>query len=63
MEGGGWIILNEIERHLAHQPITATRRRKPLRPNPLAKKDTVYVIAVGEKVRNCVFIAGVEVKL
>ena len=76
------VVLDAMETHLAHQPITATRRRKPLRPNPLASwelrvgrfrvyyqaestgdEDTVYVIAVGEKVRNRVIIAGVEVEL
>jgi len=75
-------VLDAIEIHLTHQPITPARRRKPLRPNPLASwelrigqfrvyyqvesndgKDTVYVLAVGEKVRNRVIIAGVEVEL
>jgi mRNA-degrading endonuclease RelE of RelBE toxin-antitoxin system len=76
------IVLDAIETHLPHQPTTSTRRRKPLRPNPLASwelwvgqfrvyyqvestdgEDTVYVIAVGRKVRNRVIIAGVEVGL
>jgi mRNA-degrading endonuclease RelE of RelBE toxin-antitoxin system len=76
------IVLDAIETHLTHQPTTSTRRRKPLRPNPLASwelrvgqfrvyyqvestdgEDTVYVIAVGRKVRNRVIIAGVEVGL
>jgi mRNA interferase RelE/StbE len=30
------IVLDAIETHLMHQPTTLTRRRKPLRPNPLA---------------------------
>jgi mRNA-degrading endonuclease RelE of RelBE toxin-antitoxin system len=30
------IVLDAIETHLTHQPTTPTKRRKPLRPNPLA---------------------------
>ena len=30
------IILDAIETHLTHEPTVATRRRKPLRPNPLS---------------------------
>ena len=30
------IILGAIERHLVYEPLTATRNRKPMRPNPLA---------------------------
>ena len=30
------MVLDAIEIHLTHQPTTPTRRRKPLRPNPLA---------------------------
>jgi hypothetical protein len=29
-------VLEEIERQLAHEPLVETRRRKPLRPNPVA---------------------------
>ena len=30
------IIIGAIEKHLAHQPKAPTRKRKQLRPNPLA---------------------------
>jgi len=30
------VVLDAIEVHLSHQPTTATKQRKPLRPNPLA---------------------------
>ncbi len=30
------LVLNAIETHLANEPAAITRRRKPLRPNPLA---------------------------
>jgi mRNA-degrading endonuclease RelE of RelBE toxin-antitoxin system len=30
------IILDEMDKQLAHQPTTPTRKRKQLRPNPLA---------------------------
>ncbi|HEX4959792.1 MAG TPA: type II toxin-antitoxin system RelE/ParE family toxin [Thermoanaerobaculia bacterium] len=30
-------VMAEIERHLAVEPLVPTLRRKPLRPNPLAK--------------------------
>lgn len=76
------IILDAIQIHLAHEPTVATRRRKPLRPNPLASWElrvgqyrvyyqvafdgdeaVVTVVAVGVKIRNRVFIGGVEVTL
>ena len=76
------IILDAIETHLSHEPTVATRRRKPLRPNPLASWElrvgqyrvyyqvavdddeaVVTVVAIGMKVRNRVFIGGVEVTL
>lgn len=30
------LVLDTVERQLAHQPTVATRNRKPMRPNPLA---------------------------
>jgi mRNA-degrading endonuclease RelE of RelBE toxin-antitoxin system len=30
------MLFDAIDTHLAHEPTTITRRRKPLRPNPLA---------------------------
>lgn len=30
------IVLDEVDRQLAHQPRVATRNRKPMRPNPIA---------------------------
>lgn len=30
------ILLDAIDAHLIHEPTVITRRRKPLRPNPLA---------------------------
>ena len=30
------IVLDAVERQLAHQPTKETRNRKPMRPNPLA---------------------------
>jgi mRNA-degrading endonuclease RelE of RelBE toxin-antitoxin system len=33
---GRRVILNAIEKHLTNEPTTVTRRRKPLRPCPLA---------------------------
>ena len=30
------LILDSIEKQLIHEPLTKTRNRKPLRPNPLA---------------------------
>jgi len=29
-------VLDEVDRQLVHQPTSATRNRKPMRPNPLA---------------------------
>lgn len=30
------IVLDAVDRQLAHQPAVETRNRKPMRPNPLA---------------------------
>jgi mRNA-degrading endonuclease RelE of RelBE toxin-antitoxin system len=30
------LVLDQVERHLAHQPTAETRNRKRMRPNPLA---------------------------
>lgn len=30
------LVLDSIEKQLVHEPLTTTRNRKPLRPNPLA---------------------------
>jgi mRNA-degrading endonuclease RelE of RelBE toxin-antitoxin system len=30
------VVLNAVDRRLAHQPRVETRNRKPMRPNPLA---------------------------
>jgi len=30
------LVLEAIEKQLVHQPLTETRNRKPLRPNPVA---------------------------
>lgn len=30
------LLLDAIERQLRHEPLTETRNRKPLRPNPIA---------------------------
>lgn len=30
------LILDSIEKQLVHEPLTETRHRKPMRPNPLA---------------------------
>src|SRR5438105_5032595 len=30
------IVLDEVERALAHEPAVETRHRKPMRPNPVA---------------------------
>lgn len=30
------IVLDQVERHLAHQPAVETKNRKPMRPNPVA---------------------------
>jgi mRNA-degrading endonuclease RelE of RelBE toxin-antitoxin system len=30
------IVLNAVDRQLAHQPTVETRNRKPMRPNPVA---------------------------
>jgi mRNA-degrading endonuclease RelE of RelBE toxin-antitoxin system len=30
------VVLNAVDRRLAHQPTVETRNRKPMRPNPLA---------------------------
>lgn len=30
------VVLDAIERQLAHEPLKETRHRKPLRPNPVA---------------------------
>ena len=75
------IILDSIEKQLVHEPLTETRNRKPLRPNPVApwelrignlrvfyevvadEPNVVRILAVGQKKRNKLLIAGKEVKL
>lgn len=74
-------IFDSIESQLVHEPLTETRNRKPLRPNPIAPwelrigelrifyevaadgPDTVRILAVGQKKRNKLIIAGKELEL
>jgi mRNA-degrading endonuclease RelE of RelBE toxin-antitoxin system len=64
-------VLNAIARQLMHQPLSETRNRKPLRPNPLAPWELrlgtlrvfYEVVSVGKKQRNVLRIAGREIKL
>ena len=30
------IVIDSVDKHLSHQPSVETRRRKPMRPNPVA---------------------------
>ena len=48
-------VLNAIEQQLLHEPLTETRNRKPLRPNPIAPWElrvgslrVFYEVASGE---------------
>ena len=72
-------LLSAIEVQLVHEPLTETRNRKLLRPNPIAPwelrvgdlrafydvpaADVVLILAVGEKRGNRLFIAGEEIEL
>ncbi|MFP4438790.1 MAG: type II toxin-antitoxin system RelE family toxin [Chloroflexaceae bacterium] len=72
------IIIDGIKTHLTAEPDTATKRKKKLRPNPIAPWElrvdiyrvfyaihgtTVYVVAIGHKVHNRLYIRGKEVDL
>jgi hypothetical protein len=55
-----------------HEPLTETRHRKPLRPNPIAPWElraagagsgVVRILAVGRKRRNVLLIGGKEIRL
>lgn len=74
-------VLAAIEAQLLHEPLTETRNRKPLRPNPLAawelrvgdlrifyevseeERKKVYILAIGEKRGNRLWIDGKEIEL
>jgi mRNA-degrading endonuclease RelE of RelBE toxin-antitoxin system len=61
------IVLDAVDRHLGHQPNVETRRRKPMRPNPVAPWELrignlrVYYDIEGEP-ETVVYIRAVGVK-
>ena len=73
------MIVGGIIKHLKTDAETETRRKKPLRPNPIAswelrldrfrifysieEGNNVKVVAVGHKERNDLFIRGKKVQL
>lgn len=71
-------IIDGIMTHLRDKPGTATKKKRQLRPNPIAPWElkidiyrifynidgsTVNIIAVGHKVHNKLYIQGKEVDL
>ncbi|MCB1021822.1 MAG: type II toxin-antitoxin system RelE/ParE family toxin [Acidobacteria bacterium] len=71
-------VLDQIGLRLSHEPQSPSRNRKRLRPNALAtwslrlgelrvyydvEAETVTVLAIGEKIRNQVWIDGRAVEL
>lgn len=72
------VIIEGIKTHLREQPSIEGRRKKPLRPNQIAPWElridiyrvfyelddtTVFILAVGHKVHNKLYIRGKEVDL
>lgn len=73
------VLVAAVEAQLQNQPLTETRNRKPLRPNPLApwelrvgdlrvfyevdEPGVVTVLAIGEKRGNKLYIEGEEIDL
>lgn len=72
------MIIDGIKTHLRDQPDTENRRKKTLRPNKIAPWElrvdiyrifykvtdtSVFVVAVGHKVHNKLYIRGTEVEL
>ena len=61
------LVLDEVERQLAHDPALATRKRKVLRPNPIAPwelrlGDLRVFYAVEEQPEPRVIVAAVGLK-
>ncbi len=61
------MVLDAVDRHLGHQPNVETRKRKPMRPNPVAPWELrignlrVYYDVEGEP-ETVVYIRAVGIK-
>ena len=63
------IILDAIEVHLTHDPTAVTRRRKPLRPNPLASWElrvgqyrVYYQVGIDDEATVTIVAVGVKIR-